>query len=70
VLQESLNVFERKGLSKIFGPIQRGEMWRARHNTELYEECREPDITMMMKIARLRWGRHLIRMTATCQEEL
>ena len=50
-------------MSQIFGPIQHGEMWRARYNTE-------PDITIMMKIARLRWGGHVIRMTGKCQEEL
>jgi len=55
---------------KIFGPIQHGEMWRARYNTELYEQYTEPDVTMMIKMARLRWRGHVIRMTATCQEDL
>jgi len=41
------------------------------YNSVLYcEQYGEPDITIMMKIARLRWGGHMIRMTGTCQEEL
>jgi hypothetical protein len=44
-------------------------MWRARYNTELYEQYRQPDIMIMM-MARLRWGGHVIEMMEKCQEEL
>jgi hypothetical protein len=58
-----LHVVESKVLRRIFGPVKDGEVWRIRYNRELYELLREPDIIVVMKIARLRWAGHVFRIS-------
>jgi sorting nexin-29 len=60
--EEKLNIFERKILRKIYGPIK--------YNDELYNIYKEPSIVKMIKIARLKWLRHIVRMedNAPCKE--
>jgi hypothetical protein len=57
-----LNTFERKILRRIYGPIQEGGCWRPRRNNELYSLYKEPNIVDDIKIRRLGWAGHIIRM--------
>jgi len=60
--EQALGVFERKILRKIYGPFcDRGE-WRARFNHELYELYGDIDVVKRIKIQRLRWLGHVVRM--------
>jgi hypothetical protein len=43
-------------LRRFFEPVEDGEMWRLRYNSELSELLREPDVIVVMKIVRLRWA--------------
>jgi len=54
--------FERKILRKIFGPINVNGVWGQRHNRELYELYDETDLVTWIKIQRLRWLGHVVRM--------
>jgi len=57
-----LNTFERKILQRIYGPTQEGGFWRPRWNNELYSLYKEPNIVEGIKIRRLEWVGHIIRM--------
>jgi hypothetical protein len=54
--------FERKILRRIFGAKQESGMWRRRYNFELHRLYKEPDIVKTIKIGRLRWIGHVMRM--------
>ncbi|XP_049859400.1 uncharacterized protein LOC126354069 [Schistocerca gregaria] len=61
-----LLTFERKVIRKIFEPVRdqtTGE-WRRRHNTELEELYKEPNILGVMRSKILQWAGH-VRMEAT-----
>ena len=60
---ERLEVWERKILRKIYGPICDNGEWRIRTNLELKTLYKEPDIVTEIKRARLRWIGHLERMS-------
>jgi hypothetical protein len=55
-----LSVFERRILMH-FGAEQENGVWRKRYNHELYEFFNEPDIVKYIKINRLGWAGHVIR---------
>jgi hypothetical protein len=55
-----LNRFERKILRRIYGPTQEGGCWRPRW--KLYSSYKEPNIVEDIKIRRLQWAGHIIRM--------
>jgi hypothetical protein len=57
-----LGVFERKELQRIFGPVCENGFWHVRYNNELHEVFSDPDIVKTIKIGRLRWAGHVIRM--------
>jgi hypothetical protein len=38
-----LQIFERRILRRIYGPINEGRIWRISYNNELYKLCSEPD---------------------------
>jgi len=57
-----LNTFERKILRRIYGPTQAGGRWLPRWNSELYCLYKEPNIVEDIKIGRLGWAGHIIRM--------
>jgi hypothetical protein len=57
-----LNMFERKILRRIHGPIQAGECWHPRWNNELYSLYKKPNIVEDIKIRRPGWVGHIIRM--------
>ena len=57
-----LDVFERKILRRIYGPICENGVWRSRYNHELYQLYQDVHITKHIKICRLRWLGHVERM--------
>jgi hypothetical protein len=57
-----LAVFKKKILSRIYGPICEGKIWRSRYNEELYRLYNETDLVTTIKITRLRWAGHTVRM--------
>jgi hypothetical protein len=54
-----LDVFERKILRRIYGPVQDKDQWRSRYNKELYDLFKEPKLSITIRIARLRWAGHV-----------
>ena len=59
-----LRIFERKVLKKIFGLVNENGIWLIGYNNELYSlftDCDRP-IVKYIKIARLLWAGHIIRM--------
>jgi len=60
--EQALGVFERKILRKIYGPFCDCGDWRIRWNQELYELYGDIDIVKRIKIQRLRWLGHVVRM--------
>ena len=59
---QMLNTFQRKIFRRIYGPAQEGEHWRPRWNSELYSLYNEPNIVEDIKIRRLEWAGHIIRL--------
>jgi hypothetical protein len=57
-----LGRFERKILRRIYGPICEGAAWRSRYNEELYHLYDETDLVTTIRITRLRWAGHIVRM--------
>ena len=51
----TLGVFERKVLSKIFGPARVGDDFRIRFSSELYELLNDIDVVQRINIQRLHW---------------
>ena len=60
--EKSLGTFERKILRKIFGPLCVDGEYRRRMNHELYDLFRDVDVVRKIKIQRLRWLGHVVRM--------
>ena len=57
-----LGVFERKILRAIYGPTNDNGEWRIKCNNELYTLYKESDTVTYIKINRLKWAGHVIRM--------
>jgi len=57
-----LGVFERKILRRIYEPICEGAIWRSRYTEELYHLYDETDLVTTVRITRLRWAGHIVRM--------
>jgi len=49
-------------LQCIFGTKQDNGTWRKRYNHELYETFSEPNVVTYIKVKRLAWAGHLVRM--------
>ena len=62
--------FGRKVLREVFGPITDGEVWQILYNRELYKLLKESHIIEVLKVARLRWARRVMRMNVKCIEGL
>jgi hypothetical protein len=60
--ERRLSLFERKVLRCIFGAKQEKGAWRKRYNYELYEMFNESNIVNYIKVKRLAWAGHLVRM--------
>ncbi|KAK9496498.1 hypothetical protein O3M35_013213 [Rhynocoris fuscipes] len=58
----TLNVFERKVLRRIYGPTMESGVWRMRSNKEIYDLFDEDDIAKFVKVRRLEWLGHVWRM--------
>jgi hypothetical protein len=61
--RNSLEVWKRKVLRKIYGPVCENGEWRIRTNTELMELYEDLDIVTEVKRMRLRWLGHMERMS-------
>lgn len=59
--EDSLLVFERKILRKIFGPVKQDNVWRIAYNHEIYKKYGDPDILKVVKTSRIRWLGHIFR---------
>jgi transcription termination factor 2 len=57
--------WERKILRKIYGPTKENGQWRIKTNAELITEYKSQDIITVIKIRRLEWLGHVIRMDET-----
>jgi hypothetical protein len=55
-------LFEKKILRSIFGAVEDKGQWRRRYNFELYTLYDEPDFVKYIKINRLKWAGHVMRM--------
>jgi hypothetical protein len=62
--ENSLRIFERKILRKVYGPVQEGDTWRIRYNEELNRFIKGEDIVKFIKAQRIRWLGHVKRMEA------
>jgi hypothetical protein len=51
--EKIVDVFERKILQRIYGPVKDHDQWMCRHNTELYNLFKEPKLSVIIRIARL-----------------
>jgi hypothetical protein len=60
--ERTLGLFERKILRSIFGAVRDKGQWRRRYNFELYKLYDEPDLVKYIKINRLKWAGHVMRM--------
>jgi hypothetical protein len=56
---------ERKLLRKIYGPKKENGQWRNKTNLELTTKYNSQDIVTVIKIRRLEWLEHVIRMDET-----
>jgi hypothetical protein len=57
-------VFENRVLGRIFG-LKRDEVtgeWRKLHNEELHDLYSSPSIIRIIKVRRMRWAGHVVRM--------
>jgi hypothetical protein len=57
--------WERKILRKIYGPKSEKELWRKRINLDTQNMYKSPDIVTEIKVGRLEWLGHVIRMEDT-----
>ena len=71
--EKMLMTWERKILRKIrvYGPTKENGQWRIKTNTELITKYKSQDIVTVIKIRRLEWLGHVIRMNEKiCKEDL
>jgi hypothetical protein len=57
--ENSLRIFERKVLRKIYGPLKENHRWRIRINKEIQEIIDDEDIVRFVKSRRLEWLGHV-----------
>ena len=58
----SLRIFDRQILRKIFGPVNIDNVWRIRNNMEIDKLIEGADIVRFMKAQRIEWLGHIQRM--------
>jgi hypothetical protein len=49
-------------MRRIYGPTCKNGVWRIQYKDELYSLCKDPDIVRVIKVTRIRWLGHLVRM--------
>jgi hypothetical protein len=57
--------WERKILRKICGPTKENVQWRIKTNEELITKYKAPDIVNVIKIRKMEWLGHVVRMNET-----
>jgi hypothetical protein len=62
--RKQLNIFERKVYRRILGPIYDNEKenWRVLTNKEIYAILKKPTMTETIRLHRLHWFGHVLRM--------
>jgi hypothetical protein len=60
--EKMVDVFEKKILQRIYGPIKDRDQWRCRFNKELHDLLKQPRLSVEIRIARLRWAGHFAKM--------
>jgi transcription termination factor 2 len=65
IKKKKLMTWERKILRKIYGPTKESGQWRIKTNAELITKCKSQDIITVIKMRRLEWLGHVIRMDET-----
>jgi len=60
--EQMLRAFEREILRRIYGGMQDKGRWRPRWNSEIYYLYKQSNIVKDIKIRRLRWVGHIIKM--------
>ena len=61
-IENRITIFERRVLRSILGGVRENDFWRRRTNSEIYEIFKEPDVIKTIKINRMKWAAHIIRM--------
>ena len=64
-IEKMLMTWERKIVRKIYGPTNESGQWRIKTNLELMTKYKSQDIVTVIKIRRLEWLGHVIRMNET-----
>jgi hypothetical protein len=62
-MTSALKTWERKILRKIYGLVEDQNGWRIRTNDELQVMYRKPNVVTTMKVRRLEWDGHLLRLS-------
>jgi hypothetical protein len=57
--ENSLHIFERQILRKIFGPVNIDNIWRIRNNMEIDNLIEGADIVRFIKAQRIKWLGHI-----------
>jgi hypothetical protein len=61
-MEEALRAWEKKILRRVYDPKRDTNGWRIRTNKELQDQYRSADIVTSMKVQRLEWAGHVVRM--------
>jgi hypothetical protein len=69
-MASTLMTWERKVLRKIYGPKCEQGVWRIRSNLEIQNVYKSSDIVTEIKVRRLEWLGHVVRMEDTSLPEM
>jgi hypothetical protein len=61
-MERALMTWERKIMKKIYGPAYEYGYWGIKLNQEIYNKFKSPDIMTVIKVQRLEWCGHVVRM--------
>jgi hypothetical protein len=64
-MEKMLMTQERKILRKTYGPTKENGQWRIKTNEELITKYKAPYIVNVIKIQRMKWLGHVVRMNET-----
>ena len=60
-MERALMTWARESLRKIYGPTYKNVDWRMKMNPEIYNEFKYPAIVTVIKVCRLEWPGHVVR---------